>query len=260
MLRSVSAPLVMYTSEKDAARLVSIRNSTNYPATFVIYESIWMLLRELERKRNQSYVPNYQRVQPTLDYERGHGSELYAVWNLKAYITSRTARLNPYNSDAFFYTDAGAWREKVFDNWPNVTFLRQVMSKVGHLPLFGQVSVVVLEYPRDDLVEGGWFAGTSTAIEAYERAYYTRHDERLKNKEYVGKEQIIMNEMVFGREVGKWHQRTLNSSRIMFYKIDECEDAYFLYHRYFAHARYYDCGIDRMSLIQPYDQFNLLEQ
>ncbi len=81
------------------------------------------------------------------DTEKYHTPELYAVWNLKFFLVQKVADANPYNSQFFFFTDAGAWREKVFAKWPDYNFVKQVSLTIGDLPLFGQIDFVVNNFP-----------------------------------------------------------------------------------------------------------------
>ena len=50
----------------------------------------------------------YKHEQFYIDPEKHiHNSNLYAVWNLKAFITYKILKQNPFNSTFFIYTDKG---------------------------------------------------------------------------------------------------------------------------------------------------------
>lgn len=49
-----------------------------------------------------------------------HNGNLYAIWNGKSFLLSRTSKENIYSSDYFFWVDIGCFREKnPFVDWPN---------------------------------------------------------------------------------------------------------------------------------------------
>ena len=62
-------------------------------------------------------------------------------------MLKKAIEANTYNSQFFIYTDAGAWREKVYPNWPDVDFVKQVSDEIKDLPLFGQVGFCMYNFP-----------------------------------------------------------------------------------------------------------------
>ena len=186
-LRSCEAPLVMYTDRRTAAHMQAVRANMSYKTTLLIYDSIWSLMRELEIKRNKSYQYNYKHVQ--LNYSL---PELFAIWNLKAYITQRASQMNPYKSQFFIYTDAGAWRDYTTVHWPDNNFVRQVQARIGDRMLLGQLRANEPAWHCwHAVIEGGFFAGTALALAQFESHYYAIHDNMLskedKSQSYVGK-------------------------------------------------------------------------
>ena len=260
MMASVShVPLIMFCDKTSLptfieTRAAALSTGQKPRTTFYVYDSVWSLLKELEMVRNKSYMDNYQSYQYTLEHEMYHTTNLYAVWNLKAYAASRAARENKYKSKFFLYTDAGAFRGETISRWPNVHVVRQVAKKIDDYPLFGQVNFLVNNYPWDDLIQGTWFAGTARALADFERAYYTVHDKRIDDGLFVGKEQALMNLVVFGDDETRT-KRYINSTRLKLWELKECYDEWFVYQLYFAGDSYYNCGRDRLSLISKYDEF-----
>ena len=97
-------------------------------------------MTEFEKKRKKNYTNEYKEKQPLLDREKNlHSAELYAVWNLKTYILSQVAKVNPFKSEFFIYTDSGAWRGSQFNNWPDESFIPKVRDKIQDRILYGQV-------------------------------------------------------------------------------------------------------------------------
>ena len=248
-----SAPLVIFTDSQSYPTFKELRKNATFRTTFYVYDTVWSLLKELEVKRNRSYLHNYQYRQYELESEKFHTPNMYAVWNLKAYIAKKVADENPYGSAFFIYTDSGAWREKVYPMWPDVSFVKQVAATIHDLPLFGQVGYGVYNFPWDDIIEATWFAGSAEAFALYYEKYYKVHDERLDKDMFIGKEQALMNLVVFGPERSGTN-RLLNSSRIHFWEMSECGDRWFLYQKYFAQSDDYTCGKDRLPLLQKPNQ------
>lgn len=113
---------------------------------------------EFEQERNQNeYVENYKKHQPPLDREKSiHSPELYAVWNLKTYLTYKMSRTNPFKSEFFIYTDSGAWRGATYADWPDETFVHSLADKLAGRLLYGQVGEPDQAQftPYRDLIQG----------------------------------------------------------------------------------------------------------
>ena len=251
MLESVvDAPLVIYTDHASLAFLSAHRrqrNGTQSATMFIVYESIWEVMRELETERNMLYLHKYQASLPPLDPERSsHSPDLYAIWNAKTYMTAKVARLNPYRSEFFMYTDAGGWRERTIPQWPDNAFARNVSRVLGpERMLLGQVNSLRsdVEFSSShDYIQGAFFAGSAAALSAYEREFYALHDKWLLDGRFVGKDQRMMNELAFVTyahgvvRLRLWH--------------NECASPWFFYQRYFARVEYYKCPeADRYALL-----------
>ena len=197
MLQSVEAPLVMYTNKELLPKFKELRKDSKYRTTFYIYKDLWDIMRELEIQRNRSYLHNYWHVQHELDTEKFHTPELYAVWNLKPYYTNKIVEINPYNSEFFIYTDAGAWREKAIPKWPDVSFVKKVAQKTQDMMLFGQLEIMIHYSPWDNVLEGTFFAGSGQAISKYQGTFYDLHDARMDNNQFMGVYKIINSILLY---------------------------------------------------------------
>lgn len=114
-------------------------------------------MRNLELNRNKSYIIAYKEKQLILDPEKNiHSPELYAVWNLKHFLVTKVTNLNPYNSHIFIYTDSGAWRTRVFKNWPDQMFIRNLKRNLKNRILYGLIKEPEMTNysPSQDLIEG----------------------------------------------------------------------------------------------------------
>ena len=246
MLKSIQAPLVMYTDSKSIEFLQANRNSSHYTTTYFIYDDIWGVMRELELRRNMSYLVPYQKEQHDKDAERRiHNPSLYACWNLKTYILAKASEMNEYNSEFFMYTDAGAWREKAFTDWPHEEFVRNVSQRLNDRMLFGQVyDKRRLFNVGQDHIEGTFFAGSKLAIAAYERAFYDQHDLWLQAGFFIGKDQTMMNMLAFVT-----HKESI--VRLQAWDAAQgCCNRWHFYQRFFAQPKQYNCRVhDRLSLL-----------
>lgn len=114
-------------------------------------------MKELEKKRNRTYISKYKNEQWKMDREKKlHSPELYAVWNLKHYLIQYISQLNPYGSKFFIYTDSGAWRKNKFTRWPDEQFVRSLAGHINDRILYGLVSnsINVKRFPDVDLIQG----------------------------------------------------------------------------------------------------------
>ena len=246
MLKSIQAPLVMYTDSKSIEFLQANRNSSHYTTTYFIYDDIWGVMRELELRRNMSYLVPYQKEQHDKDAERRiHNPSLYACWNLKTYILAKASEMNEYNSEFFIYTDAGAWREKAFTDWPHEEFVRNVSQRLNDRMLVGQIMMKQDRFSiGQDNIEGGFLAGSNKAVAMFQRAFYDLHDQWLLAGLFIGKDQTLMNMLTF--VTNKKSIVRLNA----WSAAEGCSDYWFFYQHFFARADEYSCPIkDRLSLL-----------
>ncbi len=213
---SVKSPLVILTDKKSIETTLKKRK---HPTTLYITDSIWNLLNEIGHERNRNYIENYKCVQPPLDPEyKKHNPNLYALWNLKSFIADKIAQKNIYNSSSFIYTDAGAWRKKAYENWPDEQFVLDIQRKIGDKILFGQLyneSDVINEenFPNVDLIEGTFFMGSQLALNRFKNEFWKLHDRWIDESKFVGKDQTLMNKLAFKSDF-KGHVAKLNIWKI----------------------------------------------
>ena len=194
-----------------------------------------------------SYVEPYRNEQHEKDPEGGiHNPNLYACWTLKSYILAKASEMNEYNSEFFLYTDAGAWREKVFTDWPQEEFVRNVSQRLNGRMLVGQISK-----KRDEKfsifqnnIQGGFLAGSKKAVDMFQAVFYDLHDQWLLAGLFIGKEQILLNMLALvSHKENIVRLRAWNAS-------DGCFDVWFFYQYFFARDDEYKCSIkDRLSLL-----------
>ena len=200
-------------------------------------------------ERHQDYVANYKNVQHSLDREKHiHNPHLYALWNLKSYISKKIAEDNVYKSSTFIYTDAGAWRQGPFSQWPDQEFVLQVKQKIGDKMLFGQLTEETTllsdkNFPDLNLIEGTFFMGSRQALANYYSAFWDIHDSRLNRGEFIGKDQTLMNIYAFNSSQA--------SVKLKIWKrvCSSYSDEWFFYQYYFAKQEAYRCSGPKLSLL-----------
>jgi hypothetical protein len=250
-LLSIQSPIVLFTDQKSKQKFRRIR-SVNI--TFIVYENVWELMKELEMKRNMKYIDNYLNDQWKKDPEKAiHNPNLYAIWNLKAYICSKVVKQNPYSTNFFIYSDLGAWRHGIIENWPDNNFMRILNEKLNDRLLFGQIIHVKDRNTfnvESNSIEGGFFAGSSIAIDTFAQSFYKIHDQRLKDNLFIGKDQTIMNYMAYKTNLRivflrTWQLHDCNSNKsLLFY------DSWFFYQHYLSSIKNFNCEYEkRLSIL-----------
>jgi hypothetical protein len=242
-MKSVDTSLVLFCDRKSLDKLRMYRE--NKPVKFYVYESIWDIMRALEVYRNMSYVDNYKNKQLDLDREKNiHNPNLYAIWNLKTFILKLVADENPFKSEYFIYTDAGAWRQGVFENWPDENFIYRLIRFQQNRILFGQISDNLNDLERNDIIEGTFFSGNKVAVDQFYKNYYAIHDRRLKEGLFVGKDQILMNLLAFCE-----FNETVVKLRTWDIKCNLNIHIWFFYQYFFAQKKDFKCLNNRFSLL-----------
>ena len=248
-LQSVSSPLVIFTDKYSIEELLKERK---YPTTLYITDSIWTVLDQIGQERNRDYVKNYQNVQHGLDREKHlHNPNLYALWNLKSYITHKIAKDNVYKSSMFIYTDAGAWRQGKIQNWPDQEFALKIKKQLDDKMLFGQLkneenALKNKNYPDIDLIEGTFFAGSEKALSNFKSEFWNMHDTLLDKGKFIGKDQVLMNLYAFNNP--------LNSVKLTLWKrnCSTYTNEWFFYQYYFAKRDVYTCFGSKESLLSNF--------
>jgi hypothetical protein len=192
-----AAPLVMFVDEHSYAKLRPLRQ--NLLTKFYIVKNCWSILRAVEQERGLNYTNSYLRKQNSLDPEKSiHNPELYILWNTKSFVLSKVADLNPFNSTFFLYTDAGAFREKQLDNWPDTRFIEdQLAPRLRDRILLGQINRQGNIRHVRALIQGGFYGGSRKAVSDFYSNFFSLHDEWLERGLFVGKDQNIMACIVF---------------------------------------------------------------
>ena len=247
MIDSIGVPFVAYIDEYWSESFIKLCRERKLNGIVYIIKNIWQILNDLEMERNRNYIESYKTKQMKKDREkRIHSPELYAIWNLKAFIVNTTTNSNPYRSNFFIYTDCGAWRNKVFPNWPDVKLIANLIPKLNDRILFGQIN----EPDRKrisiykDLMEATFFAGSTRAIRDYTQEFYRIHDEWLDKGLFIGKDQNMLNSLTYIETphlIARLNTRPDNCTKSF--------DQWFFYQFYFAHEDQFICNVKKLSLL-----------
>ena len=245
---SVSSPLVIFTDKNSIGDLLELRNLLQLPTTLYVTNSIWNVMNENGEKRNRNYTFNYQNKQHSLDREKHiHNPNLYALWNLKSFIVDKIAQDNLYKSSAFIYTDSGAWRNHILENWPDQNIVMNLTSFLKDKILLGQLShesnaLRNQNFPDLDLIEGTFFMGSQKALHHFKEGFWRIHDDRFDKGLFVGKDQVLMNIYAYNMS---------NSVKLDIWrrKCSSNFDEWFFYQNFLALDKYYPCTGQRESLL-----------
>jgi hypothetical protein len=251
-VNSVSSPLAIFTDETSKDYILKLKPDLKLHTIFYLYENVWDVLKQLENERNKNYKEKYMLEQYDKDPEKKiHNPNLYGVWNIKAFITNKIAEENPFNSSFFIYTDIGAFRDQIIQDWPDKNFIKSLSNRLKNKVLFGQIQEFTHD-PNDfknsfislDLIEGGFFAGNKKAIKNFKTSFYNLHDELLEQGIFIGKDQKIMNLYTFKNNKNEVvRMRTWNVS------CSKSYDQWFLYQRFLASDTFYQCYDNKFSLL-----------
>ena len=241
-------PVVVITdvhSVNDIYNLTSdLKSSQNaqLKVTFYVVDSSWSSVKQLEMERNICYANNYIFYQPSVDVEfLRHNPNLYSIWNSKAYYLNLSATKNFYNSSFFVYTDIGAFRNYVYKDWPDRSFARHLKNYLNDRILFGQVTPMPGDFnsSKVNFIQAGFFAGSALAIRRFSDGYYRVQDELLTRRQFVGKEQKLLN-LLSADSLFKRHAVALQA----YSSYNDCTlpyDVWFFYQTYMADSKSIGC-------------------
>ena len=196
MLAHVKNPLVVFTTPADEPELRQMRGAL--PAVYITYPSLW------DVPPAAHYRAMYQ-AQHGIDPERSiHSPELYAVWNSKVWFTAAAAAANPFRSRYFLWADAGSFRNRHFNTWPDPARLDAAFAscKAADCVLLGCVTARWQATTVDpaahtplvgDMVEGGFFAARAPSMLWLLTEFYSLLHEYASRGVFVGKDQTMFN-------------------------------------------------------------------
>ncbi|KAF9012487.1 hypothetical protein BDQ17DRAFT_1343994 [Cyathus striatus] len=160
----------------------------------------------------------YQKIHHKDREMKKHSPELYAVWNAKPFLLTSAMNLLAKEGrvyDFVFWTDAGSFRkDHYYSAWPNGDRVQHVWDEGSRLtrtnksdliffPIFDTARPSARNWKEDmgpiddEISEGSFFGGAPPAVSWWSEIFYKYHDHYLSLSYFVGKDQTIINAILF---------------------------------------------------------------
>lgn len=196
-LSKIPCHLVVYT-DKDIYPILNKMRSKYLDRTKIIIKPF-----------NDLYMYKYMdtwKYHKEIDHEKYHTEELYILWNEKTNFLTESIKLNPFNSDYYFWCDIGSFRNenhlKYLVNFPNPDTVYNLNSDKIYI-------LQIEEFYKNELVKGvnglpdydfknvcrvggGIFGGHKNTIQIWNEKYYNMLKLFIDNNRFAGKDQNIM--------------------------------------------------------------------
>lgn len=166
-----------------------------------------------------------------------HNINLYKIWNEKTEFLNKSIKNNYFNSEYFFWCDAGIFRDEnlqqKYRNWPNLSKLKQHKDKLLLLEInkFSKSetqSKLPIDFTRVNRIGGGIFGGNIKTLNIWIKDYYKIFKLFLDHNLFVGKDQNIMANVYIEQLIYKNYIELIkpndyfikNKGNIWFYLLD----------------------------------------
>lgn len=222
LFSGVQTPMIVFTDKVSYDRLHSMRSTVQFePETkavrngfqhtvFIVHE-LWdySLSRAFRTSYNDYQFPidPHQNI-PNIPYI--NYPEHFAIWNLKPWILQQASRCNPFDSEYFFWVDAGSFRTppetEKFTKWPDVDRTRAIFQAEDHS---NRMLISLISEPPGDVlqtwtekngpfwvlggVQGGFFGSNKGVIAWWVREYYRLFRKWHDEGHFVGREEAVMS-------------------------------------------------------------------
>ena len=171
-----------------------------------IYENktVWIetSLNELYSYKHfkEDFIKSYK-----IDYENNyHTVPLYIVWAEKCYFLKKAIKYNFFNSECFYWIDAGYFRNKeikLLNNWPSSKkcyedprVLINGIRKVSNNEIKGLKNFnlsIYSKFIKKLNVGGGLFGGKAKYLIKFIYLYYKTIKDFIKHNMFIGKDQNL---------------------------------------------------------------------
>ncbi|GAA6011354.1 hypothetical protein JCM11491_002755 [Sporobolomyces phaffii] len=201
-LGSVELPIIFYCAPSMSAYIRNLRG--NKPLTLIADYNDPFEMPPLLALGGKTWAQKQYELDPE---QRWHVPDVYGVWTAKPWIVRDASDRNPYDSEYFFWVDAGSFRDAQVTH--NFAALPSVLSKTfASLPADTVLLAATtqpfadgLEYvqsarpgtvpDREDRLQGGWFGGKKQGVEMWELAVREVTVRQSALGRFAGKEQPI---------------------------------------------------------------------
>ena len=198
---SLSDPMVIFTDTRSVEYIKELRSRSSHAActkyhtqdlltTFTANLTNWQtqFAQDPEKNIHKSY-------------------ELYILWNQKTDWLAQAAAQNPFESQYFFWSDSGQFRDDSFfstlqtDDW--FWIKRPEFLPEGRLVFLSVEPFIACEILRTDDISfidprkvrlgAGNFGGGALAVRLWRQHYYRKLSDYLRHGKFAGKEQSIIS-------------------------------------------------------------------
>lgn len=191
----IQAPIVMFTTPELARAFKQLRNDTGPLYMIgVPFEELdaWVLYKD-------EWIAHH-----AMDHEKEyHTPELYAIWAQKAFFVEHAVRLNPYETEYFFWCDIGAFRaetveKRILERFPSAAHLSKdsiLLSAIN--PLTPEDSRlhedgIRGEFSHVNKIVGGLWGGGKEGCLRWKSAYEQMLIRYFASGRFAGKDQSVM--------------------------------------------------------------------
>jgi hypothetical protein len=197
LFSKIETPIVVYTTTETQELISKMRG--DLPIHFITKYDIWDF-PPLKR-----YTENFQTKQIQLDPDASKNTpQSYAIWNAKTFMLHQISQQNPFESDYFFWIDAGSFRENdhSFEKWPDQKLIYSLLSNTPDRLLLATINSIQplsnWQTPYEALysptiIEGGFFGGSRCAVDWLNDEYYFALRWLDSEDKFIGNDQVMMN-------------------------------------------------------------------
>ena len=188
-MKEINMCLVMYTDVFDV--------SFGHPSTTLIVPTSLCAVSSYHLNMTSSEWNRELSIDPECRHHNHY--QLYWVWAMKPFFLNATAARNPFRSEAFFWIDAGYFRDERH-NGMDITTVRTHSIKPGAMtfilvyPLWlWRLNECISSPVFLDAIAGNLFGGDALAVHSWCRHYEQMLLLYHANSWFLGKDQTVMN-------------------------------------------------------------------
>jgi hypothetical protein len=177
---TLESPIVLFTTPELELTFKLMRGNKPLRIIIIPFEELSMW------KKYESTWKTHHALDPEKHY---HSPELYAIWAQKSSFVHDAWKLNPFNTQYFFWCDIGAFRgpvpESVCRTFPMIRYLpddRILMSSIRRFQGEG----------KGDQLVGGLWGGSGTGCYRWHLAYCDMLSKYIRDGRFAGKDQTVM--------------------------------------------------------------------
>lgn len=182
------APIVLFT-EPDIVPLFEALRPSDLPMQIIPIQITNMDTWQFYR---QQWIAEHAK-----DHEKTyHFPELYALWAQKAWFVKRAIEKNPFQTDFFFWCDAGAFRQgpphPLFPQAMHLPTDKILLNSVEPLTTEDKEKGTEQDFRFVNRIVGGLWGGGKEGCLRWQQAFQNMLEIYFKNGRFAGKDQSVM--------------------------------------------------------------------